>query len=319
MATETRSAGTHADDGAVGTLTWSNPGNAAASDNSYSTVSGGAGAVSHYHKSTNFGFTAIGDSDLLTELKLRIERKKSSGGNVQDNRVRLIFGGVIQSTEYAVATNYPSSDAYAEYTITTGLPTVAQLKNSGFGIAFSCKDTSGFSFGVDLDHTEAVATYTPVVAYTATAACTKGPATGSAACTFAPKCTGSAAPTAAHATCAATMAFAASVSLGSAALTTAPATGSASMTYVPPTYTVSAAATAAPAQAAAAALYAASIGIGTAAPTAGPATCAATMAYTPPTWTASVARAVAPVTAQSVGQTWRRGAWRYQRLTLHQS
>lgn len=318
MATETRSAGTHADDSGVGTLTWSNPGNAAASDNSYSTVSGGPGATSHYHKSTNFGFTTIGDSDSLTQLKLRVERKKSSGGTIKDDKVYLVIGGTIQTgTNYAdTSTAYPSSDTYAEYTITTGLPTVAQLKASGFGFVISCKDFSGFPFGVDLDHTETVATYTPVVAYTATAACTAGHATASASCTFAPKCTGSAAPTAAHATCAASMVFSASVSLGAATATAPHATCAAAMTYTPPVFTAAAACTAGHATAAA---LASSIYHASAAVTAPHATCAIAMAYTPPHFAATVARATAPATAQAAAQTWRRGAWRYQRLTLHKS
>lgn len=162
MATETRSSGAQADDNGTGSVTWSNPGNAAASDNSYATISGGPGAQSHHLKVTNFGFTTIGDSDTLTQLKIRIERAKSSGGTIKDHHVYLVIGGTIQTgTDYAdTSTAYPSSDTYAEYTITSGLPTVAQLKASGFGVAYSCKDTSGFPWGVNCDHIEVVATYT---------------------------------------------------------------------------------------------------------------------------------------------------------------
>lgn len=163
MATETRSAGTHADDASVGTLTWSNPGNAASSNDVYATVSGGPMTVSHHLKSTNFGFTAIGDSDTLTQLKLRVERKKTSGGTIADKHVYLVIGGVIQTgTDYAdTTTGYTSSDAYAEYTISSGLPTVAQLKATGFGFVIAVQDRTGASWGVDLDHTEVIANYTP--------------------------------------------------------------------------------------------------------------------------------------------------------------
>lgn len=316
MATETRSSGTQADDSGVGTLTWSNPSNAAASDNSYSTVSGGPGTTSHYHKSTNFGFTTIGDSDTLTQLKLRFERKKSSGGTIKDFHVYLVVGGTIQTgTDYAdTSTAYPSSDTYAEYTITTGLPTVAQLKASGFGCVLTCKDSSGFPWGVDLDHTEIVATYTPVVAYTATAAATAGPATASATCTFAPKCTGSAAPSTGSATCAASAAFASAIYTAAASPIAGHAAGAASASYTPPVFTASAAPIAGHATAAASCK---TIQTGTAALSVPHATCAAAMAYTPPTFTGSAAKTLSHVSGEGVGQTWRRGAWRYQCLTLH--
>lgn len=298
MATETRSAGTHADDSAVGTLTWSNPGNAAASDNSYSTVSGGPGATSHYHKSTNFGFAAIGDSDILTQLDLRIERKKSSGGTIKDDKLHLVIGGVIQTaTNYAdTGTAYPSSDTYATYTITTGLPTVAQLKASGFGFVLSCKDSSGFAWGVDLDHTEAIATYTPVVVYAATAAGTAGPATGQASAQFA-----------------------ASISAATASPIAAPASCAASASSSPPVFTATAAPTTAPAQAAATASFDASIGNGIAAPTTAPATCAAAMTYTPPLYTTTAAMTARAATGEAVMKSWKRGDWKYTRLTLHAS
>lgn len=53
--TETKSPGTLADDAAVGTVAWSNPSNAASSNDSYATASG-AGGTTHYLKATNFGF-----------------------------------------------------------------------------------------------------------------------------------------------------------------------------------------------------------------------------------------------------------------------
>lgn len=318
MATETRSPGTLASDSSNGGITsWTSASNAAASDNSYATTADGPLGESHYLKGTNYGFTTIQTTDTLTQLKIRIERKTTSGGPVKDHRLHFVIGGTIQTgTNYAdTATAFTGSDAYAEYNITTGLPTITQLKNSGFGVAWSCKDSGSGIWGVSCDHMgEVEATYTPPPTFTATAACSAAHAAAAASCTFAPKCTASAAPVAAHATAAASMVFAASVGIATANPAAAHATGAASMSYTPPHFTASAAGTVGHAIAAA---LASSIYHASAAVITPHATCAAAMVYSDPIYAAAAPMTTRPATCEAAGQTWRRGAWRYQRVTVH--
>ena len=168
MATETRSTTSQIDDSSIGTLAWSPPGNSGASDNSYDSVSGGPVTISHYLLCQRFNFATIADTDTLTQLKFRIEKKKSGAGNVRDYQIRMIFAGAIQSGELAdTATDWAGSDGYVEYTVTSGLPTPTQLKSNpvvpdlnNFGVAISCQNTNGFAWSADLDHVECVASYT---------------------------------------------------------------------------------------------------------------------------------------------------------------
>lgn len=67
--------GTGADDASVGTITWSNPGNITASDNTYATnLTGCITSVSHYLKATNFGFSVPAGAT-ITGITVEIERK----------------------------------------------------------------------------------------------------------------------------------------------------------------------------------------------------------------------------------------------------
>src|SRR4051812_31719459 len=105
-----RSPGTGAEDTSYGTITWSNPGNILASDNSRATAALGSTQLTHYLKASNFGFTIPAGATILGIL-VEIERSATSSLALKDDRVRLVKGGVIQSTDKATATTYPLSDA----------------------------------------------------------------------------------------------------------------------------------------------------------------------------------------------------------------
>ena len=72
--TLTRDSGTQADLAGVGTITWSNPTNAASSNNSYATAAAG---TSHYLRFSNFGF-AIPTGATINGVTVGIERKTST-------------------------------------------------------------------------------------------------------------------------------------------------------------------------------------------------------------------------------------------------
>lgn len=72
--TLSRDSGTQADLAGVGTITWSNPTNAASSNNSYATAAAG---TSHYLRFSNFGF-AIPTDATINGIQVGIERKTST-------------------------------------------------------------------------------------------------------------------------------------------------------------------------------------------------------------------------------------------------
>lgn len=135
------SPGTLADDGSVGSTAWSNPTNAAASDDSRATC-GGVSGPSHYLKATNFGFS-IPSSATIVGIEVSIERSAASASPaVTDNRVNLVLAGTIQSYNNADPDQWPTSDAAEIHGGATDLwnqvgLTPADINDSGFGCALS--------------------------------------------------------------------------------------------------------------------------------------------------------------------------------------
>jgi hypothetical protein len=164
MPSQTRSPGTIVDDASYGTVTWLNPGNAASSDNLYAgTALGYVGPTqTHYLKATNFGFT-IPAGMTITGIKVEIERKAL--GQVVDNRVRLVKAGVVQSTDKASSTPWPSTDAYASYGgdgDTWGNAwTVQDINDSGFGVVLAATIGDGVDAARPfVDHIQITVYYT---------------------------------------------------------------------------------------------------------------------------------------------------------------
>lgn len=149
MPTATASPGTLASDNSFGTAAWSNPGNAAASDNVYATASLAMNS-SQYLKATNFGF-AIPNTAVVLGIKASIERKAT--GDITDSRVRLVKAGTIQTTDKSAAAAWPASDTVADFGGAADVWSDAWLgldvNNSGFGVVFACASTSAANASVD--------------------------------------------------------------------------------------------------------------------------------------------------------------------------
>lgn len=166
MATSTRISLTQTDDSTVGTVAWANPSNAAASDGSKSSATGGAGATTHYHKSLNFvhsSGTVLAAGDTINNIKYRYERSESGSGNVRDDKVYPVIAGSIDTvTNYAdTGLDWPSTDTVKEYTQTTNLPSAAQIISSDFGVVLSAKNQNGFGYVGDIDYVEVIVDFTP--------------------------------------------------------------------------------------------------------------------------------------------------------------
>lgn len=112
------SAGTGADDASAGFDTWSNPSNITASDNSYATVSNGAGSTSHYLKGTNFGFS-IPDGATIDGILVEIERSiltTAGAKSVTDSAIRIVKAdGSIGTTNKSAGATWTTTDTYASY------------------------------------------------------------------------------------------------------------------------------------------------------------------------------------------------------------
>jgi hypothetical protein len=141
----------------VGTVAWTNPGNAGASDNSYATCSLSISAQSHYLKATNFGFS-IPTEATIAGIVVEIERNGTSPPpppGISDNRVRIVKGGTIGSTNKTDG-NWPSSDAYSTYGADDDLWgetwTPADINASTFGVAISAAGVAIGGTSANIDH-----------------------------------------------------------------------------------------------------------------------------------------------------------------------
>lgn len=162
MPTSTKAFGTLADDSAVGTITWSNPTNAASSNDSYATAGMNATEVSHYLKGTNCSFTVGG---AINSVTLNVERSVTGTlADVQDVTVKLVVAGAVAGANKAVAANWPTSDASAAYTWTVPTDVAvsdAQVNLSTFGAVLSCTVLTALGSTARVDYMELVVTYTP--------------------------------------------------------------------------------------------------------------------------------------------------------------
>jgi len=139
-----KSPGTLANDAAAGTAAWSNPSNAASSNNSYATAAAAFGegfeeAHSQILKATNFGF-AIPSGSVINGIVATIEGKASAGPaflGTYDEDVRLVKGGVIGGANHA-AGGWPPSEFIATYGSNADL----------WGLAFAHSDINAANFGI---------------------------------------------------------------------------------------------------------------------------------------------------------------------------
>jgi hypothetical protein len=161
--------GTLADDASVGTVAWTNPGNAASSNNTYATVTASSATVlSHWLKATNFGFS-IPAGSTVTNVKVEVERNYSGDAQAIDNGIKLVKGGVVSGNDKknGPGVTWPGSDAYASYDFATDgtgwnvALTDGDVNASDFGVVFSASVTSalGPSTG-SVDHIRITLTYT---------------------------------------------------------------------------------------------------------------------------------------------------------------
>lgn len=166
MASDTRSPGTVVDDASAGSAAWSNPANAAASDDTYATASAAGTVLSRRLKATNFGFT-IPDGATVDGIVVEAEVKRS-GAASEVFAVRVVKGGTVGAQNRAsdAPASIGTSDAYKTYGSSSQLWgetwTPADINSSDFGAAVqvtldTLDDTTST---VSVDHIRVTVHYT---------------------------------------------------------------------------------------------------------------------------------------------------------------
>jgi hypothetical protein len=148
---------TFVDDASYGSaFPWTNPANAAASDNVYAVADNSYSDGSHYLKATGFGFS-IPQGSQIVGIVVGVERKAVSGTSVHDGSVRLVIGNVVTGSDYAATgTAWPTSDAYASYGGAGDLwgctLTAALVNASDFGVVIAAHEYPNNGVDAHIDH-----------------------------------------------------------------------------------------------------------------------------------------------------------------------
>lgn len=146
----------------VGTVAWTNPGNAFSSNNSNATASLGT-ATTNYLKCTNFGFTL--PYSAINGITVSFERDASADNRIYDSAVRIVKGGTIGTTDKSGAAawikgettvNYGStSDTWGETWAST------DINATNFGAAIAATRSAGGSSTASVDSIAITVQYTP--------------------------------------------------------------------------------------------------------------------------------------------------------------
>jgi len=125
-----------------GTIAWTTPGNAIASDNAYAQAAPG-GADTNYLEANNFNLS-VPASAIIDGIEVAIE-KRSLSGTIFDSRVRIVKGGTVGTDEHADGATWPTTDTVVTY---GGLGdlwgetwTAADVNAANFGVVISATDS----------------------------------------------------------------------------------------------------------------------------------------------------------------------------------
>ncbi|MDO8743221.1 MAG: hypothetical protein Q7J30_01510 [Candidatus Azambacteria bacterium] len=166
-ASVTKSPGTMADDATKGTVAWTNPNNAKASDNAYATVTLNA-QTSHYLKATNFGFS-IPTGSIIDGIVVESEVRANVGTGQYGilDYIRIVKGGTIGSVnKTSEVYDYDSYESTGSSVDQWGETWTAEdINGSGFGMAIS--NDSGGSYVTYLDHIRITVYYSDAASYAA--------------------------------------------------------------------------------------------------------------------------------------------------------
>jgi len=142
MASITKSPGTVVDAGG-GSVAWSNPDNAKASDNTYATIylgPQGGDYYTNYLQATNFGFN-IPAGNIIIGILVAIKKARTCEAytGITTSAVRLVKNGTIVGNNYCDSL-WPASDTYSYH----------GGSNDLWGLTLTVSDVNSANFGVVL-------------------------------------------------------------------------------------------------------------------------------------------------------------------------
>lgn len=153
------SAGAGADDNSYGVNAWGSPGNITASDGSVTTAFTNIDTT-HYLVATNFGFT-VPSGNTIDGVKFESQNGEMCAASYED-RIRLVKGGTIGSTDRSTGAFWSQGGGYATYGSASDLwgttLTYTDVNATNFGIALAAFG-AGLSC-ITVDHVRATVYYT---------------------------------------------------------------------------------------------------------------------------------------------------------------
>ena len=140
-------ASTAVNDAGTGTLAWTTPGNATATDDSKASVALTKNTgISNYIKATGFGFSVPSNAriDGITVEWEKSDSLDGGAGETQDNAVRIVKTDAIGATDLSNVSNWTTTDTFVSYGGVANLWgdtwTAADINGSTFGAAISAKN-----------------------------------------------------------------------------------------------------------------------------------------------------------------------------------
>ena len=140
-------ASTAVNDAGTGTLAWTTPGNATATDDSKASVALTKNTgISNYIKATGFGFSVPSNAriDGITVEWEKSDNLDGGTGETQDNAVRIVKTDAIGATDLSNISNWTTTDTFVSYGGAANLWgdtwTAADINGSTFGAAISAKN-----------------------------------------------------------------------------------------------------------------------------------------------------------------------------------
>lgn len=164
--------GTCASATGVGTVAWTSPGNATASDNTRATANLALNAQTNWLKCTNFGFVdpPLGDDKIVKGIVAEVEASRSGTGATMAVRdIRAVKAdGTIASTSVATGaciTAWTNNDAFFSCGSSTNLWgetwAAADIRDVDFGVAVSARNTGATTRDARIDVVRVTIYYIP--------------------------------------------------------------------------------------------------------------------------------------------------------------
>lgn len=150
-----------------GTSAWTNPGNAASSNNVYATASfPPKGGVTKELRGTNCGFSLpVGAKPIAVSVRFEC-KEEGTPGQAFDEKIQLLVASSPSGTYKTLGTPWPTVDAYRVYGGSEdiwGIPTLskAQVEAVGFGFLVQafCGESGEAGLGIFVDHMEITVYY----------------------------------------------------------------------------------------------------------------------------------------------------------------